>query len=277
MYKGDRSRKDNLVEFGWRLPSCSRQPPSEVPRVPRPRPAGGLRLGHAGTVRAEGVEGGRRADHPSDRPRRPADRGAPPHGTHRRPGRRTSSASSRDGDRALVTTLTKATSEELANYLAKLGLKVRYLHSEVETLKRVEVLRDLRLGQFDVLVGINLLREGLDLPEVSFVAILDADKEGYLRSETSIVQTAGRASRNMRGKVVLYADRTTGSMRRAIDEMARRRTAQVEYNRSNGIVPESVQKEVRALLGTAEGLLRALDLGAREEVEGEAPAPAREP
>src|SRR5208282_3381648 len=156
------------------------------------------------------------------------------------------------GDRALVTTLTKATSEELANYLANQGFRVRYLHSEVETMKRVEILRDLRLGEFDVLVGINLLREGLDLPEVSFVAILDADKEGYLRSETSIVQTSGRASRNVDGRVVLYADRVTGSMARAIAEMSRRRQTQVAYNEANAIVPETIRKEVRSILGTEE-------------------------
>jgi excinuclease ABC subunit B len=156
------------------------------------------------------------------------------------------------GDRALVTTLTKRTSEELSNYLTRLGLRVRYLHSEVETLKRVEVLRDLRIGEFDILVGINLLREGLDLPEVSFVAILDADKEGYLRSETSIVQTAGRASRNERGRVVLYADRVTGSMARAMGEMTRRRAVQLAYNQEHGIVPESVQKEVRSLLAPSD-------------------------
>ena len=156
------------------------------------------------------------------------------------------------GDRALVTTLTKATSEDLARYLTDLGLKVRYLHSEVETLKRVEILRDLRLGRFDVLVGINLLREGLDLPEVSLVAILDADKEGYLRSETSLIQTSGRASRNVLGKVLLYADRRTGSMDRAIAEMNRRRAAQVEYNSAHGIVPSTIRKEVRALLAEEE-------------------------
>ncbi|HTP55800.1 MAG TPA: helicase-related protein, partial [Thermoplasmata archaeon] len=171
------------------------------------------------------------------------------------------------GDRALVTTLTKATSEELTNYLTNQGLRVRYLHSDVETLKRVEILRDLRLGRFDVLVGINLLREGLDLPEVSFVAILDADKEGYLRSETSIVQTAGRASRNVEGKVVLYADRLTGSMSRAIAEMGRRRAAQVAFNAEHGIVPESVRKEIRSLLAPAEnapsGELSSAGLGKR--------------
>ena len=153
------------------------------------------------------------------------------------------------GERSLVTTLTKATSEELSNHLANLGLKVRYLHSDIETLKRIEVLRDLRLGRFDVLVGINLLREGLDLPEVSLVAILDADKEGYLRSETSLIQTAGRASRNVMGRVLLYADRMTGSMSRAIAEMNRRRIAQVAYNTEHGIVPETIRKEVRSILG----------------------------
>jgi len=155
-------------------------------------------------------------------------------------------------ERALITTLTKRTSEELSNYLANEGFRVRYLHSEVETMKRIEILRDLRLGQFDILVGINLLREGLDLPEVSLVAILDADKEGYLRSETSLIQTAGRASRNVLGRVILYADRMTGSMARAIAEMSRRRATQLAYNEEHGIVPESIRKDVRALLAPGE-------------------------
>ncbi|MCI4317478.1 MAG: UvrB/UvrC motif-containing protein, partial [Thermoplasmata archaeon] len=144
------------------------------------------------------------------------------------------------------------TAEELSNYLANQGLKVRYLHSDVETMKRVEILRDLRLGKFDVLVGINLLREGLDLPEVALVAILDADKEGYLRSETSLIQTSGRASRNVLGRVILYADRVTGSMSRAIAEMNRRRLTQVAYNTEHGIVPATIRKEVRALLAAEE-------------------------
>jgi excinuclease ABC subunit B len=139
--------------------------------------------------------------------------------------------------------------------------KVRYLHSDVETLKRIEILRDLRLGRFDVLVGINLLREGLDLPEVSLVAILDADKEGYLRSETSLIQTSGRASRNVQGRVILYADRVTGSMARAIAEMSRRRQAQVAYNEAHDIVPETIRKEVRSILG-AEDLAPSGDLSA---------------
>jgi excinuclease ABC subunit B len=146
------------------------------------------------------------------------------------------------GDRVLVTTLTKRMAEELTKYLVKFGIRCRYIHSEVETLERVEILRDLRLGNFDVLVGINLLREGLDLPEVSLVAILDADKEGFLRSVTSLTQTAGRAARNLRGKVIMYADKITESMRRTIEETSRRRARQLEYNEKHDITPQSIMK-----------------------------------
>jgi excinuclease ABC subunit B len=139
-------------------------------------------------------------------------------------------------------------SEDLTDYLSELGIRVRYLHSEIKTLERMEILRDLRLGTFDVLVGINLLREGLDLPEVSLVAILDADKEGFLRSERSLIQTSGRASRNLDGKVIMYADNITNSMRRAIDETNRRRIIQMDYNRRYKITPRSVQKAVRGTL-----------------------------
>jgi excinuclease ABC subunit B len=138
--------------------------------------------------------------------------------------------------------------EDLAEYLQTLGIKVQYLHSEVETLKRTEILRDLRIGEYDVLVGINLLREGLDLPEVSLVAILDADKESFLRSEVSLIQTMGRAARNVFGQVIMYGDEITESMRKAIDETERRRRIQLEYNLKHGVTPESVRKEVRALL-----------------------------
>ena len=252
MHKGDRSRKDNLVEFGWRLPSARDNRPLTFPEFLTRVPQAVFVSATPGPFERKVSKG------IVEQVIRPTGLVDPPIEVRPLKGHiedlvRELRACVERQDRALVTTLTKRTSEELASYLGKLGLRVRYLHSEVETLKRVEVLRDLRLGQFDILVGINLLREGLDLPEVSFVAILDADKEGYLRSETSIVQTAGRASRNERGMVVLYADRVTGSMKRAVDEMSRRRDAQLEYNRVHGIVPESVQKEVRSLLAPAEG------------------------
>ncbi len=248
MYKGDRSRKDNLVEFGWRLPSCRDNRPMKFPELlARVGPLvfvsatpGPFEFKHStGSVeqiiRPTGLVDpeidvrplkGHIADLIQDLRQQVAR-----------------------GERSLVTTLTKATAEELAAYLANLNFKVRYLHSDVETLKRIEILRDLRLGRFDILVGINLLREGLDLPEVSLVAILDADKEGYLRSDTSLIQTAGRASRNILGRVVLYADRVTGSMARAIAETQRRRELQVTYNREHGIEPASIRKEVRSILG----------------------------
>jgi len=150
-------------------------------------------------------------------------------------------------ERILVTTLTKRMAEDLTTYMKELGIKVQYLHSEVETLERVSILRDLRLGTFDVLVGINLLREGLDLPEVSLVAVLDADKEGFLRSDTALIQTIGRAARNVNGRVIMYADRMTDSMKRAIDETNRRRAKQMKYNEENGIVPISIHKEIHDL------------------------------
>jgi len=266
MYKGDRSRKDNLVEFGWRLPSCRDNRPLKFPEFLAHVPQAVFVSATPGPFEHKASKG------IVEQIIRPTGLIDPPIEVRPLKGHiadlvRELRACIERGDRALVTTLTKATSEELSQYLANLGLKVRYLHSEVETLKRVEILRDLRLGRFDVLVGINLLREGLDLPEVSFVAILDADKEGYLRSETSIIQTAGRASRNVDGKVVLYADRLTGSMSRAIAEMGRRRAAQVAYNAAHGIVPESVRKEVRSLLAPEEeapsGDLSASGLGKR--------------
>jgi excinuclease ABC subunit B len=151
-------------------------------------------------------------------------------------------------ERVLVTTLTKRMAEDLTEYYADLGVRVKYLHSDIDTLDRVEILRDLRLGKFDVLIGINLLREGLDLPEVSLVAILDADKEGFLRSEKSLIQTFGRAARNVNGEVILYADRMTGSMDQAILETHRRRKIQEEYNRVHEITPQTVKKSIRNIL-----------------------------
>jgi excinuclease ABC subunit B len=154
-------------------------------------------------------------------------------------------------ERVLVTTLTKRMAEDLTEYFTEVGVRVRYLHSDIETLERIKILRDLRRGEFDVLVGINLLREGLDLPEVSLVAILDADKEGFLRSEQSLIQTIGRAARNAKGKAILYADRITESMKRAIDETNRRRTIQEAFNRENGITPQTIVKPIEATLITA--------------------------
>jgi excinuclease ABC subunit B len=154
-------------------------------------------------------------------------------------------------ERVLVTTLTKRMAEDLTEYFTEVGVRVRYLHSDIETLERIKILRDLRRGEFDVLVGINLLREGLDLPEVSLVAILDADKEGFLRSEQSLIQTIGRAARNAQGKAILYADHITDSMKRAVDETNRRRAIQEVFNREQGIVPQTIVKPIEATLITA--------------------------
>ena len=151
-------------------------------------------------------------------------------------------------ERVLITTLTKKMAEDLTDYLDNLDIKVRYMHHDIDTIERMEIIRDLRLGEFDVLVGINLLREGLDIPEVSLVAILDADKEGFLRSETSLVQTIGRAARNANGQVIMYADQVTPSMERALSETARRRKIQMQYNEEHGIVPKTILKDVREIL-----------------------------
>ena len=167
-------------------------------------------------------------------------------------------------ERVLVTTLTKKMAEDLTAYLTKAGIKVQYMHHDVETIQRMQLIRDLRLGEFDVLVGINLLREGLDMPEVSLVAILDADKEGFLRSETSLIQTIGRAARNAEGMVILYADTITRSMKAAMDETERRRTIQDAYNKENGIVPKTVIKSVREILEISAAAENAQKKGGRK-------------
>ncbi len=249
MYEGDKSRKNNLVDFGWRLPSCRDNRPLRwhefLERSPQvvfvSATPGPLELKLSGSVVEQIIRPTGLVDPPIE---------VRPLKGHVKDLLGELEARAKRGERSLVTTLTKATAEDLASHLSSQGLKVRYLHSEVETLKRIEIIRDLRMGRFDVLVGVNLLREGLEMPEVSLVAILDADKEGYLRSETSIIQTSGRASRNLNGRVILYADRITGSMERAIREMERRREKQSHFNEAHGIVPETIVKEVHSLLGT---------------------------
>ncbi|MDC7710713.1 excinuclease ABC subunit UvrB [Vogesella indigofera] len=247
MYKGDAARKQNLVEYGFRLPSAADNRPLKFHEFERLLPQtifvsatpADYETSHAGQVVEQVVRPTGLVDPEIEiRPvatqvddllseiRLRMDR----------------------NERVLVTTLTKRMAEQLADYYTEHGLKVRYLHSDIDTVERVEIIRDLRLGMFDVLIGINLLREGLDIPEVSLVAILDADKEGFLRSERSLIQTIGRAARNLQGRAILYADKITNSMKRAIDETERRRNKQLAFNEANGIVPQGINKKVRDLI-----------------------------
>jgi excinuclease ABC subunit B len=248
MYRGDRSRKLTLVEYGFRLPSALDNRPlsfeefeavvpqvvyvSATPADYELRKAQGVVIEQI--IRPTGLMDPkisvRSADHQVDdligEIRRRTER----------------------DERILVTTLTKRMAEDLTEYLTDMGIRVRYLHSDINTIERVEIIRDLRLGRFDVLVGINLLREGLDIPEVSLVSILDADKEGFLRSERSLIQTCGRAARNVAGEVILYGSEVTQSMERAMEETNRRRLMQTEYNQKHGITPESIKKEIHNIL-----------------------------
>ena len=268
MYQGDHSRKKSLVDYGFRLPSAFDNRPLTaqefetvmkqvifVSATPGPYELDASKgvtveqvIRPTGLVdpEVEVVPAVHQVDHLLGEVRK------------------TASA----GDRVLVTTLTKRMAENLTEYLEERGVRVRYLHSEIETIERMEIIRDLRRGEFDVLVGINLLREGLDLPEVSLVAILDADKEGFLRSRRSLIQTAGRAARNLRGRVIFYADSVTGSMREAIDEMKRRREIQLAYNKENGIVPQGIRKNIpEALYHVSESDYVTVDVALDEPEE----------
>jgi excinuclease ABC subunit B len=247
MYRGDRSRKETLVEYGFRLPSALDNRPLRFDEFER-------KMRRCIFVSATPAEFElQRSSQVVEQVVRPTGLVDPQ--VEIRPARsQVDDVLSEIGrrvalnERVLITTLTKRMAEDLTAFLAEHGVKVRYLHSDVDTVERVEIIRDLRAGIFDVLVGINLLREGLDLPEVSLVAILDADKEGFLRSERSLIQTVGRAARNLNGTAIMYADAVTDSMRRAIDEMDRRRAKQVDFNRLHGIEPRGVRKEVKELI-----------------------------
>ncbi|MEX1057412.1 MAG: excinuclease ABC subunit UvrB [Natronospirillum sp.] len=247
MYKGDRSRKETLVEYGFRLPSALDNRPLRFDEWEKMVPQ--LIFVSATPGPYEGQNSGQVVEQVV----RPTGLIDPelevrPQGTQIDDLLKEIHERVPLGERILVTTLTKRMAEDLTDFLMDHGVRVRYLHSDIDTVERIEIIRDLRLGEFDVLVGINLLREGLDIPEVALVAILDADKEGFLRSERSLIQTIGRAARNLRGKAILYGDRITPSMRKAIDETDRRRTKQIEYNLERGITPQALNKNVQDIM-----------------------------
>ncbi|NDY41974.1 excinuclease ABC subunit UvrB [Dissulfurirhabdus thermomarina] len=272
MYAGDRSRKETLVEFGFRLPSALDNRPLRFEEFEaRIRQAvyvsatpGPYELERAGGSVVEQIIRPTGLMDPEMEVRPAENQVEDLLGEIRERARR--------GERVLVTTLTKRLAEDLTEYYESVGVRIRYLHSDIKTVERSRLIQDLRRGEFDVLVGINLLREGLDLPEVSLVAVLDADKEGFLRSEVSLVQTAGRAARNARGKVILYADRVTGSMRRAMEETRRRRAIQAAYNEAHGITPETVRRAA----GDALAAIYERDYVSLDQV-AEAPPAAADP
>ncbi len=247
MYRGDRSRKETLVEYGFRLPSALDNRPLRFDEFEALAPQ---------TIFVSATPGPYEHEHASDvveqvvRPTGLVDPSVDVRPASTQVDDLLSEIHKRVevNERVLVTTLTKRMAEDLTDYLAEHGVRVRYLHSDIDTVERVEIIRDLRLGEFDVLVGINLLREGLDMPEVSLVAVLDADKEGFLRSDRSLIQTIGRAARNINGSAILYADRVTGSMQRALDETARRRAKQVRFNETHGITPRGILKAVSDIM-----------------------------
>jgi len=248
MYKGDFRRKSTLSEYGFRLPSCLDNRPLKFEEWEAFRPQ---------TIHVSATPGDWELNKTNgvfiEQTIRPTGLVDPeivikPTNTQVDDLIYETKEQSKKGNRVLITTLTKKMAEALSEYMFEAGLKVRYIHSDVDTLERIEIIRDLRLGVFDALIGINLLREGLDIPECALVAILDADKEGYLRSKTSLIQTIGRAARHVEGKVILYADVITGSMKYAIDETERRRKKQIEYNKKNKITPQTVISKISDIL-----------------------------
>jgi excinuclease ABC subunit B len=263
MYKGDRSRKETLVEYGFRMPSALDNRPLRFEEWEGLSPQaifvsatpGRYELEHSGNDVVEQLV----------RPTGLVDPEVEVRPVRTQVDDVLSEIKLRtaNNERTLITTLTKRMAEDLTEYLDEHGVKVRYLHSDIDTVERMEIIRDLRLGKFDVLVGINLLREGLDMPEVSLVAILDADKEGFLRSENSLIQTIGRAARHLNGRAILYADRITGSMKKALDETTRRRNKQLEHNAAHGITPRGIKKAVADIL---EGAYSAPDRGPAKKI-----------